>query len=417
LIIVLKSIRKWNDLRKSKGKNKPMKDMKTAIFTVLLILASCSGDSRKDTPKHNDSVNTEMAEKTIDIETIKSFIEKQKNVETEENESEQPYSLSKKDFDISKDLVASSLKNSGYRFISEEEFSKKLFDIFKITKNSNCDMVSSTDQQITLFGNVMDGTKNTRIQNQYDLYSDTQNLFIVPDEKFLTQTFLVKDLVKINGNTFAINLPQFIVARNKYLFNDSKTDLTWLLFNDKEFLKRLATDFGYDKEEKINQMVLEDFYKKYADPNHNITEKMGELFFMKNCEGKLQIQQGLLNYVAQHTTKDDDRLIYALGNYLDYLFKEDKDNIFTESPSKKFTIDEKAKIVAFVANIESPAFYKFKPMNSRTAWHNAGTALYNMMAAHPEILKIIEKNNYYGLNPLKEIMESVAFEEESSGTL
>lgn len=394
-----------------------MKDMKTAIFTVLLILASCSGGPRKDTPEHNDSVNTEMAGKSIDIETIKSFIEKQKNVETEGNEPEQPYSLSKKDFDISRDLVASGLKNSGYRFIPEEEFIKKLFDIFKITKNSNCDRVSSTDHQITLFGNAMDGSKNTRLQNQYDLYSDTQNLFIVPDEKFLTQTFLVKDLVKINGNAFSINLPQFIIARNKYLFNDSKTDLTWLLFNDKEFLKRLVTDFVYDKEEKINQMVLEDFYKKYADPNHNITEKMGELFFKKDCEGKLQIQQGLLDFVSRHTTKDDDRFIYALGNYLDHLFKEDRDNIFTESPSKKFTIDEKAKIVAFVANIESPAFYKFKPMNSSTAWHNAGTALYNITAAHPEILKIIEKNNYYGLNPLKEIMESIQFEEEGSGSL
>ncbi len=391
--------------------------MKIVIFAVLLMLASCDGQTKKDNPKNSEPKNTEMAEKSIDIETIKSFIEKQKNVETEENEPEQPYSLSKNDFDISRDIVAEGLKNSGYQFISEEEFSKKLYDIFKITKNSNCAMVSSANDQITLFGNAMDGSKNTRIKNQYDLYGDTQNLFIVPNEKFLTQTFLVKDLVKINGNSFNINLPQFIIARNKYLFNNSKTDLNWLLFNDKEFLKRLVTDFGYDQEEKINQLVLEDLYKKYADPNHNITEKMGELFFTKNCEGKLQIQQGLLDFVSRHTTKDDDRFIYALGNYLDYLFKEDKDDIFTESPSKKFTMEEKAKIVAFVANIESPAFYKFKPMNSSTAWHNAGTSLYNITAAHPEILKIIEKNNYYGLNPLKDIIESVQFEEEGSGSL
>lgn len=391
--------------------------MKIAIFAVLLILSGCDGQAKKDNLKNNEPKNTEMAEKSIDIETIKIFIEKQKNVETEENEPEQPYSLSKNDFDISRDIVAKGLKNSGYQFISEEEFSKKLYDIFKITKNSNCAMISSANDQITLFGNAMDGSKNTRTKNQYDLYSDTQNLFIVPNEKFLTQTFLVKDLVKINGNSFNINLPQSIIARNKYLFNDSKADLIWLLLNDKEFIKRLVTDFGYDKEEKINQFVLEDLYKQYADPNHNITEKMGELFFTKNCEGKLQIQQGLLNYVSQHTTKDDDRLIYALGNYLDYLFKEDKDDIFTESPSKKFTMEEKAKIVAFVANIESPAFYKFKPMNSSTAWHNAGTSLYNITAAHPEILKIIEKNNYYGLNPLKEIIESVQFEEEGSGNL
>ncbi|WPO84114.1 hypothetical protein SD427_07205 [Chryseobacterium sp. JJR-5R] len=391
--------------------------MKLVIFNLLLILASCNGDPKKETPKNNDSVTMEMAEKSIDIEIIKSFIEKQKNVETEENEPEQPYTLSKNDFDISRNIVATGLKNSGYKFISGEEFSKKLFDIFKITRNSDCGMVSSANDQITLFGNAMDGLKSTRTKNQYDLYSDTQNLFIVPDEKFLTQTFLVKDLVKINGNSFIIDLPQFITARNKYLFNDSKTDLTWLLLNDKEFIKRLVTDFGYDKEEKINQLVLEDLYTQYADPQNNITEKTGEIFFIKNCERKLQIQQGLLNYVAQHTTKDNDRLIYALGNYLDYLFKEDKDDIFTESPATKFTVEEKAKIVAFVANIESPAFYKFKPMNSSTAWHNAGTSLYNITAAHPEILKIIKKNKYYGLNPLKEIIEGVQFEEEGAGNL
>lgn len=391
--------------------------MKIAIFTVLLMLAGCGGDPKKYIRKNNDSINVEITEKSIDIETIKSFIEKQKNVETEENEPEQPYTLSKNDFDISWNIVATGLKNSGYKFISGEEFSKKLFDIFKITRNSDCGMVSSANDQITLFGNAMDGLKSIRTKNQYDLYSDTQNLFIVPDEKFLTQTFLVKDLVKINNNSFIIDLPQFIIARNKYLFNDSKTDLTWLLLNDKEFIKRLVTDFGYDKEEKINQLVLEDLYKQYADPQHNITEKIGEIFFMKDCEGKLQIQQGLLNYVAQHTTKDNDRLIYALGNYLDYLFKEDKDDIFTESPATKFTMEEKVKIVAFVVNIESPAFYKFKPMNSSTAWHNAGTSLYNITAAHPEVLKIIEKNNYYGLNPLKEIIEGVQFEEEGAGNL
>ncbi|WP_316795493.1 hypothetical protein [Pedobacter agri] len=389
--------------------------MRILIFAVLLVLAGCDGQAKKDNPENNEPENTEMAEKSIGIETIKSYIEKQNNVETEENETEQPYSLSKGDFVISRELVAYGLENSGYRFISEEEFSKKLFDIFRITQNSTCDMVSSSNDQITLFGNAMDGSQSTRIQNQYDLYSDTQNLFIVPDKKFLTQTFLVKDLIKIDGNEFNINLPQFIVARNKYLFNDSKADLTWLLLNDKEFLERLVTDFGYDKEEKINQLVLEDLYKKYADPNHNITEKMGELFFTKNCEGKLQIRQGLLDFVSRHTTKNDDRFIYALGNYLDYLFKDDRDGVFTESPSRKFTIEEKAKIVAFVANIESLAFYKFKPMNSSTAWHNAGSSLYNITASHPEVLKIIEKNNYYGLTLLKNVIESLQFEEEGSG--
>ena len=51
------------------------------------------------------------------------------------------------------------------------------------------------------------------------------------------------------------------------------------------------------------------------------------------------------------------------------------------------------------------------------AWHNAGTSLHNITAAHPEILKIMKimkKNNYYGLSSLKNIIESTEFEEEGS---
>ena len=402
-------------LEKQQVKQIKMRNMKMTTITLLVFaLASCDGQAKKDNPTNSKYNQTEMTDKSLDIKIIKDYINKQKNVETEENEPEQPYSLSKNDFEISNDIVANGLKKAGYKVITDQQFTKKLADIFKINTNSNCGMVASSNDQITLFGNAMDGSKETRIQNQYDLYSDTQNLFIIPNRKFLTQMFLVKDLVKIDDQSFSVQLPQFVIARNKYLFNDSKADLVWLLSNDQAFLKRLVTDFGYDKEEKINKLVLENLYKEYSNPNHNITEKLGEVFFTKNCEGKLQIQQGLLDFVSKHTTKDDDRFIYALGNYLDYLFKDDKDSIFTESPAKKFTLEEKAKIVAYVSNIESPAFYKFKPLNSSMAWHNAGTSLYNITAAHPEILKIMDKNNYYGLNSLKNIIESTEFEEEGS---
>lgn len=384
--------------------------MKLLFLSLLLAIVGCNGKEKQK--KAETRINKkEMIQNSLDIQTIKSFIEQQENIETEENEPMKPYNLSEKDFNISNDIVAMGLKRSGYKFLTPDDFNKKMLQIFKLNKNSDCNKVSFANNHVTLFGNLMDGSTSTLLQNQYELYNDTQNLFIIPNKGFITQMFLVKDLVKINGNSFSIQIPQFIIARNKFLFNDSKGDLVWLLFNDKEFLKRLVTNFGYDKDEKINKLVLEDLYKEYSSSNHNISEKLGEIFFTKDCQGKLHIQEGLLKYVNQNTNKDDDRFIYALGNYLDCLFKEDKDGIFDEDPSKKFTIEEKAKIVAYVANIESPAFYKYKPLNSKTAWKNAGTSLYNITGTHPEILKIIEKNNYYGLNPLKEVLESVQFEE------
>ncbi|WP_316800175.1 hypothetical protein [Pedobacter frigidisoli] len=389
-----------------------MKSIKVIIAATLLILVSCERSAKKNNDKKITKINNEQANKSVDMVAIRRLIEEQKDVETEENEPEKPYKLSENDFAICRDIIAEGLKESGYKFISEEDFNKKLFIIFKITPYANCDMVSSKSSHITLFGKAMDGSKNTRLQNQYDLYNYTENLFIVQSEKFLTQTFLVKDLVKINGNSINIILPKFIIARNKYLFNDSKTALSWLIKNDKEFLRRLVSNFGYDKEEMVNQLVLEDVYEEYSNPNHNMTEKIVEIFFKKNCEGKLQIQEGLLNFVSRHTSKDDDRYIYSLGNYLDYLFKDDKDLIFNEPPMKNFSIEEKAKIVAFVANVESQAFYRFKPLNRSSTWRNATTSLYYISASHPEILEIIKKNDYYHLSDLKDVIEGLQFKNE-----
>lgn len=383
--------------------------MKNIVPYLMFCLICCNGQDKNNGVKTN---KMEKPQDLITLTTVQDYITKQSNIETEENEPENPYVLSKNDYNISKSLIAVGLKNNGFKFLSQSEFNKKLTEIFKLTDIKNCNNIKLIDNHYTLFGYAMDGSVNTLLNNQYELFSSTHNLFLNNDDKFLSQMFLVKDLVKVENKNYKVTIPQFLIARNKYLFNDSKGDLAWLLANDKEFLKILVMRFGYDKETQINKMVLEDLYREYSSANHNISEKLGEIFFVKDCEGNLKIRKGLLEFVASNTTKDDDRFIYALGNYLDYLFKEDKDKIFDEQPSSKFSLDEKAKIVAYVANIESPAFYKFKPMNSNKAWHNVGTALYNITSAHPEILKIIEKSNYYGLISLKEIIESTQFEEE-----
>ena len=54
------------------------------------------------------------------------------------------------------------------------------------------------------------------------------------------------------------NNHDFIIHLNKYIFNDSKTSLTWLINNHKEFLRMLVKYYGYNKEPRINQLVLED---------------------------------------------------------------------------------------------------------------------------------------------------------------
>lgn len=398
--------------------------MKYSLISLIIML-SCSSEKKKEA---NEIMETPQCLQA----------QLQAGFSAEKSETDYPnYAYNETDLDCSIPILESELIKRGYKSPSTEEFTQKVLDVFK----------RRIDYNISTKYIYIDGNNPCNKSMVYNRNSDDEMIpksyYLVKNNRFITELFAIPEIVdypkvfpesksvedKISKIQGEVNITKWnedknlsqkrfeninkIVARNKYLFNDSKSDLVWLLANDKDFLKQLVTVFGYDKEEKINKQVIDDLYKSYAQPGQAwYAVKLGEIFFTKDCQGKLQIQEGLLNHVSQNTNENDDRLIYALSNYLTYLFKEDKDNIFNESPSKKFNIEEKAKIIAYVANIESPAFYKYKPMNSSTAWQKAGTSLYNIAGAHPEILNIIKKNNYYGLIPLKNAIESEQFEEE-----
>lgn len=141
--------------------------------------------------------------------------------------------------------------------------------------------------------------------------------------------------------------------------------------------------------------------------NPRYPEFIGQLFFVKDSYDKLQIRMGLLDYVEKNTSSIDNRFIYALGYFMSSLYSEDSDHIFDEDPSKKFTALEKAKIVAHIANIENPAREKYKSPESSDVWNIPGSSLYNLSVSHPEVIKIIEDNNYFGLPKMKEIIEKL----------
>jgi hypothetical protein len=200
---------------------------------------------------------------------------------------------------------------------------------------------------------------------------------------------------------------QTIVSRNKYLFNDSKADLAWLLQNDKDFLEDLLVVFGYDKEDKINEMVLNDRIKGYSEQIPIATYKIGDLFFTKDCNGKLIIRKGLLDYVRRKTTAIDNRYIYALSTYMDILYTGDEDKAFDYDPTTRFTETEKAEIVAHVASIESPAFWKYKKEEGSTEWSNAVTGLYFLSVTHSEVISVIKQNNYFNIHNMKQVIEDL----------
>lgn len=390
---------------------------KTLIyFSIILLLIAC-----KNKPAKNNQIvkETEMNLTKNEINEIKQHLEYQKQMVSDELDPEDPYELTPKDLELASKVLLLGLKNSGYKVVNDEIFYQKINEIFGIKNLKSSNKINITDNYITLFGQQYKDYKEL-LNSEMDVFAYNENYYLMRKEHLFTEFQTLKDLIKINDdNTFKITIRPSQVHRNKYIFNYDQASLAWLLNNEKYFLTALLTNFGYDKEPKINKMVLDSIYKEHTQANPTRGQYIANLFFVKDSHNKLQIRKNLLKYVEHNTSATDNRFIYALSYFIFTLYDGDsKDNsykIFDEDPSKKFTPVEKAEIVANIANIENPAREKYKSPESSDVWNIPGSSLYNLSVSHPEVIKIIEEHNYFGLPKMKEIIAKLQEEAPPTG--
>ncbi|WDF60993.1 hypothetical protein PQ462_06415 [Flavobacterium sp. KACC 22758] len=352
--------------------------------------------------KVNDEKIVDIQKKdtlNIDVAEIKNLIKLQKNANYIDYRPDDPYHPTEKDLLILIPFVEQGLKSAGYKTLSSSEFENKIKDLVKDNRFKEYDAFT------TIFANTLDRTNKTLNEHEFD-FDLTDNQFVINKYNFMIPMLFLRDVIKINkDDSYLITIPHNIIARNKYLFNESKVDLDWLLVNDKDFLMDLVVSLGYDKEPRINKLLLEYYYGMFNESVPIKDEKIGIFFFTKDLNNNFCIRQGLLDYVKNNTTAKDNRFIYALDNYAYALYGKDLDMIYgSDDPAKMFNDIEKAHIVSIIASIEVPAITKYKSQNPEL-WNNAGWALYDLLIQHPEIEDIIVKNNYFGIKNMKQVLE------------
>ena len=143
--------------------------------------------------------------------------------------------------------------------------------------------------------------------------------------------------------------------------------------------------------------------KDYLDMNNDQMATVGEIIFIKNGEGVLEIKEELLKWITDHTYANDNRMLIALDLYSAALFENDLSEIFPDNPSKHFSPNEKRKIVAYIGSIYEPLFNRFAPENSRI-WPAAST-FENKLANDEGFEAYLKQQNYFSLPALKNIME------------
>ncbi len=381
------------------------------LCTVFLLLAvSCK----------NKAINTkqpQMSLSQVEISQIKQHMDYQKRIESDEIEQDNPYKMTEQDLILASKIVLEGLKSQGFIKISEEAFNQKLKEVFGIEKlKSVHNKIHAKENYISILDKEDQFQFKKILEDEFGNSSLMPILFLMRKDHIITEAETLKNIIQINSDkTYKITIQPHIIHRNKYLFNNDKASLAWLLNNEQYFLIKLLDDFGYDKEPKINKMVLDSIYKKNLNYSPLSGQRIANLFFVKDLNNKLEIRKGLLKYVEANTSSTDNRFIYALGSFISTLYYGDGNKIFDEDPSKKFTAVEKAEIVANIANIENPAIEKYKSLESSDVWNLPGSSLYNLSVSHPEVIIIIEQHNYFGLPKMKAIIAKLQEEAPPTG--
>ena len=252
--------------------------------------------------------------------------------------------------DLAIELIYDALRRMGYQSVSDAEARKAIKKYYNIDISEN---------NIYLAGNKLrryvfkDGASKERLEQRKAMEvdsSETVSYFwnksiYVPKYNYIVSYPSIDNTVELQGFDnddadddivekgklyYSIDTAYFY--RNQFIFHDSKAALTWLMNNDRSFLRDLFLKYGYDKSDVINKMMLDEIKVINRIPEADETKA---LFASRGANGKLLIHRGLLEYMLKHVNEENEYFLmldqYAstlldLRNYpeFDGLTKEER---------------------------------------------------------------------------------------------
>ena len=380
----------------------------------LLFTISCKGVSQKH-PRESQKVENvkgqvQLTHKLSPMEEqlIRDYYE----IDDPEGIIVQPNDMQEKCTDLAVRLICQELIRSGFKPLPSQEAYKRVYQIFGVDLNQHskeliqdgfwkyADKGNSKERSIQK--NIM-ALKAVPDGQTFGIFWDLQTF--VPQyncvilSPSLDQVVTIKGTVKgADGEEYmdtekgkiVYSLDKSIFYRNQFIFHDSKAALTWLMNNDRDFLRELFLKYGYDKSDIINKMMIDEVKKEGELP---IGKEYKELFVSKAADGRLLIHQGLLQYMLKHA--DRKNLYYCmLDEYLSYLLDLENEPEFDD-----LTKDERYKAGAYIGYYYGLMYEKCigTPCDNQ----GFGYALYYQK----DFISYIKKNNYFHLKDFDKIIQ------------
>ena len=345
------------------------------------------------------------------------------------------YKYSEKDLNAIIPILKNELRSSGFVFIDTEIFNDKIKTIFGR-------IIDNKLPSKYLYLSIED-----KCQKNIEFYTNTHTIeinpfsyYIVKRENFLTELYAIPQIINyrklypeiaksedlmnkkyINENGDEIILSkwreseessepeynlknvrkknlQTLVARNMYLFNDSKAHFRWLVLNDGYFMESLVKKFGWTKDEKLLKWAIEK-----TPFNEKKPQDYGSLFWVKQCDGKVKLHTDtfkLLQKLYLPNDRSENRyILHNIKNYIEYL------GDIEQSKSENLSAVDRVKILANMTYFAEQ--YKYdKDYNNYLRMMGRLRLFLN-----ENDRKILKENNYFGLPKFKEWWDNADYDE------
>ena len=381
------------------------------IYLLLLILNVVLMNGCKEQPPKQSSKQQVHQERTVksEVDLIKKYDHEIRDYYREIYDIglDGIIAMSNKDqvkyTDIAVELMCHALYRYGFKSVDSITAANAIRKYYGVDINRTTSLSKNGFHKFVFSGG--DAKERARQSKMLsDGYTFFNNTIFIPKNNLLLYAPVIDNVVELKGFLYEDEVPDSVFKKgritysleksifyvNQFIFHDSKAALTWLMNNNRNFLRDLFLEYGYDKSDVINKMMIDEVKGEEELP---IGKEYKELFVSKAVDGRLLIHQGLLQYMLKHA--DRKNLYYCMLD--EYLFSLlDMEN---EPEFDNLTKEERYKAGAYIGYYYGLMYEKCigTPCDNQ----GFGYALYYQK----DFVPFIKKNNYFHLKDFDKIIQ------------
>ena len=328
------------------------------IYLLLLILNVVLMNGCKEQPPKQSSKQQVHQERTVksEVDLIKKYDHEIREYYRELAEvgldgvTVMPIEKKVKYTDLAVELNFEILKRMGFLPVSDAEAQKAIKKYYNIDISESNNSLFKKGLRRYVF---KDGLPQERLEQRRSMDDGaTETLFcfwyrniFVPKYNYIIFHPIIEGATQLEGfddedadnnvlkkGKLSYRIDEELFYKNQFIFHDSKAALTWFMNNNQGFLRDLFLEYGYDKSDVINKMMLDEIKVVNRIPEADETKA---LFASRGTNGKLLIHRGLMEYMLKHVNEENEYFLmldqYAstlldLRNYpeFDGLTKEER---------------------------------------------------------------------------------------------